>query len=205
MNQTIKMKGNFDGAAKLFDFIRSGDSRRWGTIQKRFFSQLQGKILYVGIGTGQEIVNFPPGLDIVAIDISAEMLKRAQERISNYPGNMTSLIMDAHNTTFEDDTFDMVLTVCVLCTVEKPVEVLEELKRVLKPGGKLVSFEHVQSQNPLFAWPLYLMNFLSLKLTGTSLIRDTAKNIRLAGFDLFTDANVYLDIVKMFTSRKPEN
>jgi len=199
------MKGNFDGAAKLFDFIRSGDSRRWGTIQKKFFSQLKGKILYVGIGTGQEIVDFPPGLDIVAIDISAEMLKRAQERISEYPGTMTSLIMDAHNTTFEDNTFDGVLTVCVLCTVEKPVEVLKELKRVLKPGGKLVSFEHVQSRNPLFAWPLLLMNFLSLKLTGTSLIRDTAKHIRLAGFEIFTEANVYLDIVKMFSSRKPEN
>jgi ubiquinone/menaquinone biosynthesis C-methylase UbiE len=205
VNQTIKMKGNFDGAAKLFDFIRSGDSRRWGGVQKKFFSQLQGKVLYVGIGTGQEIVNFPPGLDIVAIDISAEMLKRAQERISAYPGNMTSLIMDAHNTTFEDNSFDMVLTVCVLCTVDKPVQVLEELKRVLKPGGKLVSFEHVQSRNPLFAWPLFMMNFLSLKLTGTSLIRHTAKNIRLAGFDLITEANVYLDIVKMFTSRKPGN
>ncbi len=204
MSDSTTRKGNYDGAAKFFDILRSGDSRRWSDVQKQFFSQLKGRVLYVGIGTGQEIVNFPPGLDIVAIDISEEMLKRAQDRISSYPGTIKPILMDAHATSFEDNSFDMVLTVCVLCTVEKPVQVLEELKRVLKPGGTLVSFEHVQSRNPLFAWPLLLMNPFSLKLAGTSLIRDTAKNIRSAGYDLLVDSNVYLDIVKMFTSKKPE-
>ena len=148
-------------------------------------------------------MNFPPGLDVVAIDISEEMLKRAQERISAYPGKMESILMDAHHTSFADNSFDMVLTVCVLCSVEKPIAALEEMKRVLKPGGKMLSFEHVRSGNPLFEWPLFLMNPISLKLMGTSMVRDTGKNIAAAGFDLINESNVYLDIVKMFTSRKP--
>lgn len=203
MKEKTKIKARYDGAAKLFDFTRSGDSRRWSASQKKFFGQLKGKILYVGIGTGQETVNFPPGLDVVAIDISEEMLKRAQERISAYPGKMESILMDAHHTSFADNSFDMVLTVCVLCSVEKPIAALEEMKRVLKPGGKMLSFEHVRSGNPLFAWPLFLMNPISLKLMGTSMVRDTGKNIAAAGFDLINESNVYLDIVKMFTSRKP--
>ncbi|PIQ95607.1 MAG: methyltransferase type 11 [Nitrospinae bacterium CG11_big_fil_rev_8_21_14_0_20_56_8] len=193
----------YDQVAKTFDLIRSGDTRRWKEPQTRFFRQLRGKTLYVGIGTGLEIVNFPPGLDMVAIDTSREMLGRSRPRVDLYPGKMRLCLMDAERVGFPDNHFDSILTVCVLCTVKNPVNGLKELYRVLKPGGRLLSFEHVLSRNPFYSIPLRLMSVISSTLTGSYLTRDTVSNIRRAGFRVESDTNVYLDIVKAVVGIKP--
>ncbi|QPJ65572.1 MAG: class I SAM-dependent methyltransferase [Candidatus Nitrohelix vancouverensis] len=199
----MKPEANFDRVAKTFDFLRAGDTRRWSSSQLRFFSQLEGRVLYVGVGTGQEIINFPSGLDISGIDISAPMLQNAKHRARVYPGKMRLYQMDAERLAFADNHFDAILTVCVLCTVARPLPCLKELKRVLKPGGRIYSFEHVMSRNPLFGIPLQLMNPFSLKLTGTSLTRDTVSTISQSGFEVESVENVYLDIVKMIRAQKP--
>ena len=53
-------KQSYDRVAKVFDFLRGGDMRRWSPHQKLLFEKLQGNVLYVGTGTGLETVNFPP-------------------------------------------------------------------------------------------------------------------------------------------------
>ena len=63
-------KQSYDRIAKVFDFLRAGDMRRWNMHQKLLFENLSGNVLYVGTGTGLEIVNFPPNLNISAIDLS---------------------------------------------------------------------------------------------------------------------------------------
>ncbi len=194
-----KPKG-YDGVARFYDFLKSGDSRRWKKSQTDFFKNLRGKVLYVGIGTGQEIVNFPPDLDIIAIDISANMLNNARRRIEEYPGKIQPILMNTESLGFSDQTFDSVVTVCVFCTVENPVNGFKELRRVLKPEGKIYSFEHVLSRNPIFALILKYMNQLSTRLSGTRLDRDTGNNIQKAGLKIESEINIYQDIVKAFVS-----
>jgi len=189
-------KQSYDGVAKVFDFFRAGDMRRWGPSQRALFKNLKGRVLYIGMGTGQEIVNFPEGLDITAADLSFEMLQRSHERVENYAGKIHRCQMDAHTTAFADNTFDTVVTVCVLCTVQNPVTCLQELKRVLKPGGELVMFEHVLSKNPVYGLILKTMSYITEYLEGTYLDRDTVANVEKAGFKIHSHKNVYLDIVK---------
>ncbi len=189
-------KKSYDDVAKFFDFFARGDMRRWSPGQRTLFQNLKGRVLYIGIGTGQEIVNFPPGLDITAADLSFEMLKRSNERVENYPGKIHRCQMDAETTAFADNTFDTVVTVCVLCTVKNPIPCLQELKRVLKPSGELVMFEHVLSKNPVYAVILKLMSFITESLQGTYLDRNTVVNVEKAGFKIHSHKNVYLDIVK---------
>jgi ubiquinone/menaquinone biosynthesis C-methylase UbiE len=189
-------KKSFDGVAKVFDLMRGGDMRRWGDDQRSLFKSLQGKILYVGIGTGLETVNFPANLDITAIDLSYEMLNRSQQRVQNYQGKIRRCQMDAQVTAFADNTFDTILTVCVLCSVKQPVNCLQELKRVLKPGGELVMFEHVLSKNPVYGLILKSMSHITEYLEGTYLDRNTLENAEAAGFQIHSHKNVYLDIVK---------
>jgi ubiquinone/menaquinone biosynthesis C-methylase UbiE len=189
-------KKSYDDAAKFFDCFRAGDMRRWGPDQRALFKNLKGKILYIGIGTGQEIVNFPPGLDITAVDMSYAMLERSHARVQNYRGKIRRCQMDAQTTAFADNTFDTILTVCVLCSVQQPVICLEEIKRVLKPGGELVMFEHVLSKNPVYALILKGMSTITQYLEGTYLDRDTVANAEMAGFKIHSHKNVYLDIVK---------
>jgi len=82
---TSSTKG-YDRVANVFDFLRGGDMKRWCAPQTRLFENMNGKVLYVGAGTGQEIVNFPPGLNITAIDLSLKMLEKEG---SNLYENMT--------------------------------------------------------------------------------------------------------------------
>ncbi|MBT3923105.1 MAG: class I SAM-dependent methyltransferase [Nitrospina sp.] len=195
---------SYDGVARVFDLLRAGDMRRWEPAQQTLFKNLKGRILYVGIGTGQEIVNFPPGLDITAIDMSYEMLKRSGPRVQNYNGDIHRSQMDAQTTGFRDNTFDTVLTVCVLCSVKHPVNCLQELKRVLKPDGELVMFEHVLSKNPIYGFILKFMSYMTEYLEGTYLDRNTVENAEAAGFKIHSHKNVYLDIVKALRAKPPE-
>ncbi|MBC8288535.1 MAG: class I SAM-dependent methyltransferase [Nitrospinae bacterium] len=194
-------KRSYDGVAKVFDYFAVGDMRRWGPSQRTLFKNLKGRILYIGIGTGQEIVNFPSGLNITAADLSFEMLKRSHKRVANYKGTINRCQMDAETTAFADNTFDTVVTVCVLCTVKQPMNCLQEIKRVLKPGGELVMFEHVLSKNPVYALPLKMMSYITEYLQGTYLDRNTVANVEKAGFKIHSHKNVYLDIVKALVAR----
>jgi ubiquinone/menaquinone biosynthesis C-methylase UbiE len=187
---------SYDGVAKTFDILRGGDMRRWRDDQRSLFKNLKGKILYVGMGTGLEIVNFPANLDITAVDLSYAMLNRSQQRVENYPGKIHRCQMDAELTAFKDNSFDTVLTVCVLCSVKQPVNCLQELKRVLKPDGELVMFEHVLSKNPVYGLILKIMSNITEYLEGTYLDRNTVENAERAGFKIHSHKNVYLDIVK---------
>ncbi|MEK9628956.1 MAG: methyltransferase domain-containing protein [Nitrospinota bacterium] len=194
-------KQSYDRVAKVFDFLRGGDMLRWDSHQKSLFKNLKGKVLYVGTGTGLETVNFPPNLNVTAIDLSYVMLERSKERVEKYSGTMNRCQMDAQTTAFRDNSFDTVVTVCVLCTVKNPINCLKEIKRVLKPEGRLIMFEHVLSKNPLFALVLKTMSNFTEKLEGTFLDRDTVKNAEQAGFELVSHKNVYLDIVKALVAK----
>jgi ubiquinone/menaquinone biosynthesis C-methylase UbiE len=186
----------YDGVAKVFDFFRKGDMRRWGHAQKDHFQHMQGKVLHVGVGTGMEIINLPPGLDITGIDLSPKMLERALWRAKQYNGKINFCLMNAESLAFPDNTFDTVVTVCVFCTVPHPVAGLNECRRVLKPGGKLLMFEHVMSKNLIYGLSLRFMSIFTAALEGTHLDRDTVENVRKAGFTVRSEKNVYLDIVK---------
>jgi ubiquinone/menaquinone biosynthesis C-methylase UbiE len=198
----VSVDTRYDLLSQFYDFFRQGDMRRWKEVQTIFFSKLKGKVLYIGIGPGPEIVYFPPGLDIYAIDLNLKMMQLARNRAKSYPGKLHLLNMNAESLAFPDHTFDCVLTVCVFCTVVNPVQGLIETRRVLKPGGKLYMFEHVLSKNPIYALPLKIMSLFTTQLSGTHLDRDTVSNVAKAGFTVESDRNVYLDIVKMITARK---
>jgi ubiquinone/menaquinone biosynthesis C-methylase UbiE len=194
-------KQSYDGTACYFDYFATGDMRRWSPSQYTLFKNLKGKILFIGIGTGQEIVNFPEGLKITAVDLSFEMLKRSNKRIQNYSGKINRCQMDAKTTAFSNNTFDTIATVCVMCTVKQPLICLQELKRLLKPDGELVMFEHVLSKNPVYAITLKMMSFITEYLQGTYLDRNTIANVEQAGFKIHSHKNIYLDIVKALIAR----
>jgi ubiquinone/menaquinone biosynthesis C-methylase UbiE len=198
----VSTKEKYNRIAPNYDFLKTGDMLRWSAAQRSFFKSMRGRILYVGAGTGQEIVNFPPGLDILAIDLSRNMLERARPRAARYRGKIKFAVMDIENLGFPDNVFDTILSVCVFCTVEHPVRGLQELKRVLKPGGRIMMFEHVLSKNPVYGTLLKLMSLLTTRVSGTHLDRDTAENLRLAGFALESERNIYLDIVKTFVGHR---
>ena len=191
----------WDAASRTLDLFTWGDDRRLGKHKRRLFSKMHGATLMVAAGTGNDFKFFPPGQHIVAIDISPKMIERATEKASAYPGEIELHVMDVCALPFADSSFDTVATVCTFCSVPKPVVGLRELRRVLRPGGQLLMFEHVRSA----VGPLGIFQDLMTPLSrrfGPDLNRDTVGNVQKAGFRLRRDENVYLDIVKIIEAVK---
>ena len=107
------------------------------------------QLLEVGVGTGLSIPLLPRSIEITAIDISQEMLVQARERLDSLGApNVELLKMDATCLDFPDDCFDRILAAYVISTVPDPVKVVEEMKRVCRPGGYLVFLNHFQCEVP---------------------------------------------------------
>jgi ubiquinone/menaquinone biosynthesis C-methylase UbiE len=192
----LKTRAKWDSAAALFDLMGGfGPEKRWAPAKRRLFAGMEGRILFLAVGTGLDIAFFPPDKDITGIDISPKMLEKAKPRAAAYPGDMTLRVMDVHEMDFPDHSFDAVYTSCTFCSVPRPVEGLKALRRVLKPGGKLAMFEHTGSQVFPFGFMLNLMNPL-VRYFGPEINRDTVGNVRAAGFHVDRVINVYLDVVK---------
>jgi ubiquinone/menaquinone biosynthesis C-methylase UbiE len=200
MREATKKKWDF--SASFYDLLDYGPERRWASAKKALFANMQGRILFVAVGTGQDIRFFPPGRDIVAIDISPRMLAKARIRAAAYAGRLDLRLMDVHALEFTDHSFDQVVTSCTFCSVPDPVAGLKALRRVLKPGGMLYMFEHTGSH--LFPFNLMLNIMTPLwKLIGPEMNRDTVANVRKAGFEILQVNNIYLDVVKTIIATSP--
>ena len=151
-------------------------------------------MLFVAVGTELDVKHFPPNLESVAVDVSDEMLRRAAPRCRRYAGNLRLVQGDALYLCFPDDSFDTVVTSCTMCSVPDPGRALEELHRVLRPGGKLLMFEHMRSRNPILGLALDLMT-LWTRRGGTEMNRRTLETARGASFRITKVESVFLDII----------
>lgn len=192
----------WDRASRTYDFLTFGEDLRQGDDKRALFARARGRTIFVAVGTGNDIRFLPPGLDIVALDISPAMIERARPRAARYDGHLELRVMDVQQLEYEESSFETAVTACTFCSVPDPVRGLRELYRVLKPGGSLLMFEHMRSNVPMVGLALDAFTYLS-RLIGPDLNRETVLNVRRAGFELVRERNVYFDIVRAIEARKP--
>ena len=198
-----KTREKWDKVAPTFDIMAGrGAEVRWRPFKERLFSHMDGRILFLALGTGLDIAAFPPGKDIVAIDISPKMLEQARKRIDAYDGTIRAEVMDVHEMRFDPASFDQIYTSCTFCSVPDPVAGLKALYRVLTPGGRLFMFEHTGSRYYPFRSMLNLMTLLTQRV-GPAVNRKTVDNVRAAGFRITEVHNIFLDVVKTIRAYKP--
>lgn len=108
-------------------------------------NRLGGRVLDVGVGTGLELPMFDSNVRLVGIDLSDPMLEIARNRVARQNlANVEDLrVMDAMNLEFEDSAFDAVVAPYVVTTVPDPRRTLEEMARVVRPGGEIVIVNHI--------------------------------------------------------------
>ena len=121
--------------------------------RKRILTQLNRhggqRILEVGVGTGISLPGYRRDNTIVGIDISTDMLDIARKRVERRSlTNVEALAeMDAEHLEFEDASFDTVVAMYVMTVVPHPERVMEELRRVCKPGGDIYLLNHVMDDD----------------------------------------------------------
>lgn len=195
----ISIKKHWDRIARFYDIVSfmSEGSKDIIRMKKEIFSRAVGNVLEVGVGTGANLKYYREESNFAAIDVSPEMVKRARKKAQMYGKKVDFRVMDVENLEFRDSTFDTVISTCVFCSVPDPVKGLSEVYRVLKPGGKLMMYEHVLSENKILK---PLMNFLNPffhRLFGPNINRDTIGNLKRAGFRIVRDQNIMFgDIFK---------
>ena len=111
------------------------------------------RVLEVGVGTGINAALYPRDCSVTGIDLSGSMLEKARRRIARKGvRNVRLLEMDAANLKFADDTFDIVYAPYVISVVPDPVAVAGEMRRVCRPGGRIVILNHFRSKSRVGAW-----------------------------------------------------
>jgi phosphatidylethanolamine/phosphatidyl-N-methylethanolamine N-methyltransferase len=143
----------YDKLAKVYDLI-FGPTLHPGRLQaiERMKIQPGERVLEVGVGTGINLSLYPRQASVTGIDFSSSMLEKARERAARKDASPVRLLqMDAADLKFADDSFDIVYAPYLISVVPDPVKVACEMRRVCRPGGRIIFLNHFLSPNPLLS------------------------------------------------------
>ena len=139
--------------AKVYDLI-FGPTLHPGRLQaiKRMNIQPCERVLEVGVGTGINLGLYPREASVTGIDFSPSMLEKARERAARKDAAPVRLLqMDAADLKFADDAFDIVYAPYLISVVPDPIKVAREMRRVCRPGGRIIFLNHFLSPNPILS------------------------------------------------------
>lgn len=138
--------------AKWYDFFMNPlEQWRFRAIRKDLLQEARGKVLEIGSGTG---VNFPiynVAEAVYAIEPNPAMIEKSIIKKDNAVVPIHIVNAGAEQLPFLDNSFDTVVATLVFCTIPNVDLALNEIKRVLKPGGNILFFEHVKMENRFMA------------------------------------------------------
>jgi ubiquinone/menaquinone biosynthesis C-methylase UbiE len=204
---TEKTRRRYDRSAPIFDLMdRSAERGFMAGWRRELWSMVEGpRVLEVGVGTGASFPFYRPDLQVTAIELSPRMLERARRRADKAGVQVDLRLMDAQDLEFADGEFDAVVTSCVFCSVPDAVAGFKELLRVLRPQGRGYFLEHVLSHRPVLRQAMRAANPAVVRMMGANIDRTTKANLQQAGFEIVSERDLWLDIVKLFVARRPPN
>ena len=136
---------------------------------KRMGIKSGDRVLEVGVGTGINAALYPRDCTVTGIDLSGPMLEKARERIARKRlTNVQLFEMDAADLRFPDNSFDIVYAPYLISVVPDPVAVVREMRRVCRPGGRLVILNHFRSRNRFGAFMERLISPLTVHIGFTA-------------------------------------
>jgi len=138
----------YDRWAPVYDLVFGAVFERGRDAAIAAAERVGGRILEVGVGTGIALPHYSKNSRLCGIDISEQMLRKAQERVTELGlNNVEGLwVMDAEHLTFPDNSFDVVVAQYVVTTAPNPEATLDEFARVLKPGGEIILVSRVGAE-----------------------------------------------------------
>ena len=163
-------------------------------LRESLLRQATGTVLEIGFGTGVNLPYYPGAIgSVMAIDSNPWMIPFARSYSSNGKHLVRWSIASAEQLPFPNNVFETVLSTLTLCSVPQISLAIQELYRVLKPGGQFLFLEHGQSPDRLVCrWQNWLTPFWKHVGDGCHLNRPMAELIRVESWDLTTMKTYYL-------------
>lgn len=199
---TRKLIRKWDRHASAYDRMSDPMEHMLGFAQARarLFAGLSGTILELGVGTGRNLPYYPQDARMIALDLSRGMLERAVYKARALSRHVAFLVGDVEELPFEDASLDAVVGSGVFCCVPDAAQGFREIKRVLKPGGKVVLLEHIRSYGML-GLLLDLLDPLVNRIMGPHINRRTLESMRAAGLVIEHEENMHSSWVKLVVAR----
>jgi ubiquinone/menaquinone biosynthesis C-methylase UbiE len=178
------LRGRFN--AWLLDLLDGYMDRKYGRVKRALFQNLPHVVVELGPGAGANMRYYPAGTRVVAVEPNARMHERLRRRARHLGVELQLDPAPAETLNLADASVDLVVVTLVLCSVSRPEAVVAEARRVLRPGGRLVCIEHVQSPpgSALRALQGVLAGPWRWVFEGCDLLNETERVLRQAGFSV---------------------
>jgi ubiquinone/menaquinone biosynthesis C-methylase UbiE len=152
--------------------------------RERLLAAAAGRVLEIGGGTGANLPFYRSAVtELVLAEPDEQMARRLEPRLVGYRLPARVVRAPAEQLPLEDASFDCAVSTLTLCTVADPVRALAEVRRVLRPEGRLLFIEHVRSDDPdLARWQDRLRGPWAWVGHGCQTNRRTLETILAAGF-----------------------
>jgi ubiquinone/menaquinone biosynthesis C-methylase UbiE len=160
-------------------------SRRIREQRDKVVPRAQGRVLEIGIGTGLNLAHYDPTrvTSIVGVDPALQMHRLARRRLARTSLQVELVGLSAERLPLEDRSFDTVVCTFTLCTIADPLAALKEMRRVLRPDGRLLYAEHGQAPEPgVRRWQQRLQPLWGRIAGGCHLGRDIEGLLQAGGF-----------------------
>jgi ubiquinone/menaquinone biosynthesis C-methylase UbiE len=203
-DQTAKLRRYWDQHAlrydrqmQFFDRTLFGDTRAW------ICQQATGEVLEVAVGTALNLDFYPEGVRLTGVDFSPAMLEQAHDRGRQLGRSVELVEGDAQALGFADGSFDTVVCTFSLCSIPDDRQAIAEMRRVLRPGGRLLLADHIAgSARPTRAIQ-WLLELLTIPLGGEHFRRRPLEQVRAQEFLVERQERFKLGIVERLVARKP--
>ena len=175
-------------AATYDRFMKDAQEAGLAAMRHQLLADARGDVLEIGAGTGLNIAHYGPAVRSLTItEPEPPMLRRLQRRAEVEAPEATVLRAPAEDLPFEDNTFDTVVSTLVLCGVDDQPRALREVRRVLRPDGRVLFFEHLRSTDPKVARLQNRLNWFNRLVVCCDCNRPTLETMREAGFEVSAD------------------
>lgn len=188
---------DYDVRVDFAERFMFGNGRAWVCERAR------GDVLELAIGTGRNLPYYPPAVRLTGIDLTPQMLAVARQRAHDLGRKVDLRVGNAEALDFPGSSFDTVVVTLGLCTIPDPRAAVGEARRVLRPGGRLLLWEHVRS--PLLPVRLVqmLLNPICVRCHADHLLREPLDYLQAEGFTVEEFERHKLGVVEQVAARKP--
>ena len=174
-----------------------GDGRQW------VCAQASGEVLEVAIGTGRNLPLYPQDIHLTGVDFSPKMLRLARCRAEELGRQVDLRLGDAQALELPDACFDTVVCSLPLCAIPDQRRAIAEMKRVLRPGGRLLLLDHVTAVPWAARAVQWLLERITVRLGASTYGAGHCRWSWPRGFQIERRERFKLGIVERLAASKP--